>query len=120
MGIPSLLSCIEMVPISLFMAYSFPASPYLMRSSGGHEAGNGQHHPKSYLGGFLGVKAFIAMWNPYELISAISFALRIVGEGKSGRSNSAYQVVSDYHAAPRQYERYPAPQQYGLHDMSRR
>ena len=108
---PSLLTCLEMVPISLFMAYSYPVRPYLIRDSGDREQ-KIDEVAKSYKGGFLGWKAFLAMINPWELIRGIGFAVKVTIEGKSKRSNSAYQGATHYHNNPEQYGQYIAPQPY--------
>ena len=87
-GIPCMLSCIEMVPICLLMVYSYPLTPYIhQRDTQAVEAGiAGQDiFARSYQGGPFGVWAWLAMLDPRETIEGFMFAFRIGGENKQVR-----------------------------------
>ncbi|KFY28375.1 hypothetical protein V491_00498 [Pseudogymnoascus sp. VKM F-3775] len=74
-GIPALLSCLEMVPISLLMVWAYPVSPYRMRPS---TSRNFEGVPTSYQGGFLGIRAFLSMVNPSDTIEGAAFAIKLL------------------------------------------
>lgn len=80
MGIPSMLSCIEMVPICLLMAWAYPLSPYLLRRGRPPAAERGRatvDYPRSYYqGGPLSVWGLLAMLSPREHIEGLVFAFR--------------------------------------------
>ncbi|KAK0386723.1 hypothetical protein NLU13_6558 [Sarocladium strictum] len=79
-GIPNMLPCLEMVPLSLFFVWAYPWSPY-SNSHGQHAESGGA--PVRYQGGFLGYRAFFEMLNPSELIHGIIFACKIlIGKGR--------------------------------------
>ena len=83
-GIPRMLPCIEMVFISVLLAWAYSAKPYLTQNRRGVEDARA---PKSYQGGFLGIRAFLAAMNPMETIQGILFAVRLIldGEGRGRR-----------------------------------
>lgn len=77
-GIPSLISCIEMVPISMFLIWAYPVRPYLLetRSTENVEMHAGEYYPTSYQGGPLGIWAFLVMLNPRDTLEAIWIGIR--------------------------------------------
>ncbi|EEQ27197.1 conserved hypothetical protein [Microsporum canis CBS 113480] len=78
-GIPALLSCLEMVPISLLVIWAYPVGPYKYGLSGeGCEREPEAHPPRSYQGGFLGVRAFISTASPLETIKGVVFAFKLL------------------------------------------
>lgn len=82
-GIPCMLSCVEMVPICLLMLHAYPLKPYIhQRGTQAVEAGlpGRSDFPQSYQGGPLGVWAWLAMLNPRENIEGFMFAFRIGGK----------------------------------------
>lgn len=80
-GIPALLSCIEMVPISAFMAWAYSVQPYLLGRGADTEALSGRKDIIiSYQGGFFGVRAFLAMLNPRETVEGVIFAFYMITE----------------------------------------
>ncbi|KAJ5376953.1 hypothetical protein N7509_013839 [Penicillium cosmopolitanum] len=68
-GIPNLIICLQMVPFALFFPYAYSVSPYLSVDS---------YHP--YHGGFLGVNAWIGLFNPMEILRATAFAFGMAAE----------------------------------------
>jgi hypothetical protein len=78
-GIPALLSCLEMVPISLLLIWAYPVGPYKYGQSGeACERQSGERNTRSYQGGFLGVRAFIAVANPMETIKGVALAFELL------------------------------------------
>ncbi|KFX89728.1 hypothetical protein O988_08534 [Pseudogymnoascus sp. VKM F-3808] len=78
-GIPALLSCLEMVPISLLLIWAYPVGPYKYGPSGeACERQSGDRNTRSYQGGFLGVRAFIAVVNPIETIKGVALAFELL------------------------------------------
>lgn len=85
MGIPSMLSCIEMVPISVFLAWAYSVRPYIIREAQMHvsELGGRQEIPRSYQGGPLGIYAFLEFLSPIETLEAIMFTFTMENEPKA-------------------------------------
>ena len=84
-GIPTMLTCIEMVPISFFFYFAYPFSPYSLNSSKillpPAESKIAAPAPvSSYQGGFLGIRAYLAALNPMEILQGIMFALKMATE----------------------------------------
>ncbi|KAJ9148694.1 hypothetical protein NKR23_g5001 [Pleurostoma richardsiae] len=77
-GLPLMITCIEMVPFSVFFHYAYSATPFLIPSSDPESvepmAGGVRPH---YQGGPLGVSAWLAFLNPSEIIQAVIFAFRM-------------------------------------------
>ncbi|EXL71194.1 hypothetical protein FOPG_13013 [Fusarium oxysporum f. sp. conglutinans race 2 54008] len=77
-GIPNLVICIEMAPLSLFLMFAYPWSVYMS----GHGRGNfskleqGNMPEGSYQGGPFGIHAWLAMLNPSDSIKAILFIFK--------------------------------------------
>lgn len=90
MGIPSMLSCLEMVPISLLVVYAYPLTPYVSQRN--PETAPEAFQP-SYQGGPGGVRAYLAMLSPAENMEALFFAFRMAGE--EGRRKKG-AMVSEY------------------------
>ncbi|KAL7919637.1 organic solute transporter Ostalpha domain-containing protein [Trichoderma austrokoningii] len=96
-GIPALLSCIEMVPISAFIAWAYSVQPYLLGRGADTERLSGPTDiPKSYQGGFLGVRAFLAMLNPRETVEGIVFAFSMITELHEPSRSSDFGHDMDY------------------------
>lgn len=79
-----------MVPFALFFPYAYSVSPYLSVDS---------YHP--YQGGFLGVNAWIGLFNPMEILRATAFAFGMAAElrkdGAIERSGEYSQVELHSH-----------------------
>lgn len=112
-GIPSLLSCLEMVPISFVVLWAYPVGPYKLESlvARGAERGETQHWaPTSYQGGFLGIWAFLSMLNPVDVIkatfAAVGVGARDYASAKMNRRDNGsktYATGPGYQQPPNQY-----------------
>ncbi|KAJ5281021.1 hypothetical protein N7478_006393 [Penicillium angulare] len=78
-GIPNLVTCLQMVPFALFFPYAYRTSPYI---------GAGP-----YQGGFLGYRAWIGVYNPMELLHAIKFAFGMATEMRKQGGDSGDSLV---------------------------
>lgn len=68
-----------MVPISAFIAWAYSVQPYLLGRGADIEGSSERADiPRSYQGGFLGIRAFLAMLNPRETIEGIIFAFYMI------------------------------------------
>jgi hypothetical protein len=81
-----------MVPLSLFFLYAYHWNPYLLHSHGTDSQGL----PLRYHGGFLGVRAWFAMWNPKETLDAIVFAFKIAMEQRNMKKSGGRMPGSEY------------------------
>lgn len=100
-GIPALLSCIEMVPISAFMAWAYSARPYILGRGADIEGSSGYADiPRSYQGGPFGVRAFLAMLNPRETVEGIIFAFYMFTESNEPSSSPdfGHDLDHTYHS----------------------
>ncbi|KAI8654182.1 hypothetical protein NCS56_01374800 [Fusarium sp. Ph1] len=83
-GIPNMIICIEMVPLSLLFMWAYPWRVYL----DSYSIDDAEEHPgrplKSYQGGPFGIHAWLAMINPSEIFRAILFAFKHVGSMRKG------------------------------------
>ncbi|KAF3770465.1 hypothetical protein M406DRAFT_247007 [Cryphonectria parasitica EP155] len=112
-GIPMLINCLLMVPFSIFFHWAYDVTSYHlshtpatafaatvdndleeMRPVVGN-ANPPQNRPIRYQGGPLGIKAWVWVWNPMELIHAIVFSFTMFSEsrkaGGSGRGAYVYE-----------------------------
>lgn len=100
-GIPGLLSCIEMVPISVFLSWAYSVQPYLLGRGTDIEVSSGRAEiSRSYQGGFFGVRAFLAMLNPRETVEGIIFAFYMITKSRepSGASDFNHEMDHTYHS----------------------
>ncbi|KAJ5636861.1 uncharacterized protein N7484_010174 [Penicillium longicatenatum] len=87
-GIPNLVICLHMVPFSIFFHYAYNVGPYKLTNgiqvsdpslqesaAGGYQKPTQGSIPRGYEGGPLGVRAWIGLFNPMEIIRAIKFGL---------------------------------------------
>lgn len=111
-GIPSLLSCLEMVPISIVVFWAYPVGPYKLEHVVSRRSERGEHHeyaPTSYQGGFLGLRAFTSMLNPFDVIkatfAAFTVAARDYSSSKFNRNDSSdkYATGPNYQQPQTQY-----------------
>lgn len=82
-GIPILVNCLQIVPISIFFHYAYTFRPYVVRkgehaihytNAGGQES---VYVPeKRYQGGFLGYRALLGALNPIEVFEGVFFAFK--------------------------------------------
>ena len=78
-GIPSMLLCIEMAIFAVMHIYAFSYKDYRISKATAHYEGGG------YQGGFLGWKAFLDAYNPWDIISAIGRSFRWLFVGRRTR-----------------------------------
>ncbi|KAK1965029.1 DUF300-domain-containing protein [Colletotrichum sublineola] len=106
-GIPSMLICLEMLPLAAFFHYAYSYRPYVIGSgrasrplAGDHEA----YAPRTYSGGPGGLWALIELWNPMEIVEAVAFGLRMKAEErKQQRAQKGWQSVQ-YQQVQEDYE----------------
>lgn len=97
MGIPNLISCVELVPLCLVLMWAYNVRPYIL--NGAKETTESQEYrPQSYQGGPLGIWAFLAVLNPMEMLQAIKFALELALSGR--------RRADDHELQPLGYEDY--------------
>lgn len=90
-GAHALLNCIIMVGFSIFFHYAYSVTPYLIGKEGDSETGC-RSEERHYRGGFLGVHAWVGMFNPMEIIGA---AASIFKSGVSPGRTTVIEGVSD-------------------------
>ncbi|KAH8650700.1 organic solute transporter Ostalpha-domain-containing protein, partial [Ilyonectria robusta] len=66
-GISNLLTCLEMVPLSIFFLYAYSWNPYLIHNL----PSLAQGQQSRYHGGIIGVRAYVDMINTREIVDAI-------------------------------------------------
>ena len=100
-GLPTLLTCVEMVPISLLFHYAYSYRPYVIGAKiplkpAAHRDSM-MPPPSSYQGGFLGLRAWLAILNPMETIEGIVFAFRMYSELRAHKSSqvNTYKDIND-------------------------
>ncbi|OHE93103.1 hypothetical protein CORC01_11592 [Colletotrichum orchidophilum] len=104
-GIPSMLICIEMLPLAAFFHYAYSHRPYVIGSGNVRRPLAGDleaYEPQTYSGGPGGVWALVEMWNPMETVEAIVFGLKMKAEerkqqqrGRAGWQATKYQSVDE-------------------------
>lgn len=83
-GAHATLNCIIMVGFSIFFHYAYSVTPYIIDEQVDPETGCTQD--KHYQGGFLGVRAWVGMLNPMEIISAAASIFKSVKSGSVART----------------------------------
>jgi Organic solute transporter Ostalpha len=94
-GIPAMLLDIEMAIFAIFHLWAFSWKPYSLRSKQnlaesvpGHDLAR-----TDYKGGFLGIKAIIEAFNPWDLVKAVGRAARWTFVGRKSRTQDvSYQL----------------------------
>lgn len=74
MGIPSLVTAIEMVPICFFFLWAFSHKPYMIDSGSSDDDTRSAHQGGSRMSG---VRALMEMWSPRDLVQAHALAWKI-------------------------------------------
>ena len=96
-GIPSMLLCVEMAAFSIFHLWAFSWLPYRIGSKLNQAESVPGHSPSSadYKGGFLGVKAIMEAFNPWDLFKAVGRSVRWLFVGRKRRmQDPSYQQGS--------------------------
>jgi hypothetical protein len=92
-----MITCIEMVPLSLFFHYAYSHEPYILSKNG--ISSNEAYPPqgRSYQGGFLGIRAFIVMWNPIDILRAIAFGFKMATLSRQHSTDAENGAQAVYH-----------------------
>lgn len=112
-GIPAIVNCLILVPFSVFFHYAYDVGPYIIDRKSIPEHGEPQY--LHYQGGFLGIRAFLGMLNPSELLGAIARVFKWRGHRQSTRNNTS-NIGRRHDAATSTEARDAGPP----HEMSRR
>ncbi|KAI1122563.1 organic solute transporter Ostalpha-domain-containing protein [Nemania abortiva] len=88
-GIPKLLTCLELIPLSLFLVYAYSYRPYLLENVRRREEESAEYIT-AYSGG---LSMLITMWSPVETIQAIGFAFSM-NKQKNQRLSSPYSSTA--------------------------
>lgn len=87
-GIQSLIVCGEMVFFSILFQFAYPIGPYLKS----HQATS--HGNIHHVGGFLGIKAFVAALNITDLLKGLIVAPAKLFRGRAmGKSESSSNIA---------------------------
>ena len=95
-GIPAMLLCIEMAIFAVFHLWAFPWQPYrvtskinLAESVPGYSVSSAD-----YKGGFLGTRAMIHAFNPWDLVKAVGRSAKWLFVGRRHRlQDSSYRTA---------------------------
>ncbi|WYZ35072.1 hypothetical protein EsH8_I_001348 [Colletotrichum jinshuiense] len=102
-GIPSMLICIEMLPLAAFFHYAYSHRPYVIGSGNVRRPLAGDleaYEPQSYSGGPAGLWALVEMWNPMEIVEALRFGLQLkMEERKQQRSQKGWEPAREQQAS---------------------
>lgn len=100
-GIPSMLVCIEMLPLAIFFHYAYSYRPYVIGSSSARRPLAGDleaYEPQTYSGGPGGLWALVELWNPMEIVEAIRFGLHMKAEQRRRRNAQKSSGSTEYAA----------------------
>ncbi|KAL6402733.1 hypothetical protein AUP68_14068 [Ilyonectria robusta] len=102
-GISNLLTCLEMVPLSIFFLYAYSWNPYLIHNL----PSLAQGQQSRYHGGIIGVRAYVDMINPREIVDAIAFAFTMNSRDSRLAKMRAEEdsLLPEYTALEGQYQR---------------
>ncbi|KAJ9302767.1 hypothetical protein DTO271G3_141 [Paecilomyces variotii] len=84
-GIPNLLICIEMAIFAVMHLWAFKWQPYRLDSLNASNDPEFYGGKARYHGGFMGIKALIDAFNPWDLMKAIGRGLRWLFVGRKTR-----------------------------------
>ena len=70
-GIPTLMICIQNVPLAIFFHYAYPYTPYILPT-----VRISPEQPR-YTGGFCGLRAWIAIFNSGEFFRGLLFTFKM-------------------------------------------
>lgn len=95
-GLPNLLLCIEMAIFAILHFFAFPWQPYLLKNQQASDDPQYVNGQIAYHGGFMGAKAFIESFNPWDLVKAIGRGFRWLFVGyKTRTSDPSYMTQDD-------------------------
>lgn len=81
-----------MVPISFVIMWAYPVGPYRLENAASKKAERGETHDyaaSSYQGGAGGIRAFIDMVNPIDIIKAITVAFSFAIQERMNQRDSS-------------------------------
>jgi hypothetical protein len=94
-GIPAMLVCLEMAFFSILHIWAYPWKPYSINRSPiiASESGASFYPSKDeYKGGFLGIRAYLDAFNPWDFVKAIGRGFRWIAVGRKTREqDSSYK-----------------------------
>ncbi|VUC26645.1 unnamed protein product, partial [Clonostachys rosea] len=90
-GLPNMILCIEMVPLSLFFFWAYPWGVYLV-GKGGFDSKVALTNP--YQGGPFGIWAWLQMLNPSDTFKAIIFMFKPYENSKLGPMDDQLEMES--------------------------
>lgn len=70
-GIPTLIICIQNVPLAIYFHFAYPYTPYVLPTRR-----TAAEHPR-YKGGFCGWRAWLAIFNPGEVFRGLLFTFKM-------------------------------------------
>ncbi|KAE8555471.1 hypothetical protein EYB25_000167 [Talaromyces marneffei] len=94
-GIPNLLLCIEMAFFSILHLFAFPWQPYRLKAQQASDDPQYINGQIAYHGGFLGLKAMVECFNPWDLIKAVGRGFRWLFVGYKTRTNDPSYMHQD-------------------------
>ncbi|KAF6824615.1 duf300 domain-containing protein [Colletotrichum musicola] len=100
-GIPSMLICIEMLPLAIFFHYAYSYRPYVIGSTSVRRPLAGDleaYEPQTYSGGPGGLWALVELFNPMEIFEAIRFGLHMKAEQRRQRNAHKSSASGEYAA----------------------
>ncbi|KAK4999946.1 hypothetical protein LTR66_001126 [Elasticomyces elasticus] len=102
-GIPSMLLCVEMAIFSILHLFAFPWRQYDISRHyadplAAHGSGYSGETPK-YRGGWLGIKALLDAFNPWDIIKASARGFRWLFVGRKHRHHDASYGASKLNSA---------------------
>ncbi|KAJ5273008.1 hypothetical protein N7478_008133 [Penicillium angulare] len=114
MGLPTMVICIQMVPISFFILYAYPKKPYeipykphVLRPQAYHPLGDGDEETlmnntqKTYQGGRWGLHAWAVYLNPIDIFQEVLSAYKMISRA---RAMQKAQVKEEIQEEMAQYE----------------
>lgn len=100
MGIPSLLLCIEMAIFSIFHLWAFPWAVYDIKRSrivaSESIPGYPQDPKNDYKGGWLGSRALMDAFNPWDLVKSVGRGFKWLAVGRRTREQDSSYKNSAY------------------------
>lgn len=94
-GIPNLLLCIEMAFFSILHLFAFPWQSYQLKAQQASDDPQYINGQIAYHGGFMGMKAMVECFNPWDLIKAVGRGFRWLFVGYKTRTNDPSYMHQD-------------------------
>lgn len=102
-GIPAMVNCLILVPFSVFFHYAYDVGPYMLDTNDRSKSVPEHGEPAApyqqehyYQGGVLGIRAFLGMLNPGEILGAIALMFKILRCGGRRRRTTNATVGRGY------------------------